>query len=350
MKLPFSHTGLTLLTLSLAACGGGGSGGSSTGFSPSYQMQDGSQQPVAVEVNSNVINFTGTLNDVNSALATAIEPTDAPSESAPSFSLRELIGKLHQDWRAAAHPMSAQVIGALVSDTSPCPSSGSMASSFDDRNSNGDWDVTEVGSVQFTNCTTLDGATVNGKIQDAFNAETTTSTTDTLTFTNFKISKGVYSSEVVSGSAVWTSTESGFPQNNTAYSSNNYRINDLTVKSTAPVNNVNVTRQFTLNEDLTLVQQSPDFSKVTITGSGSIVSNNANINGSVAFNITTPIIKSVSQPLAYGGAMTVTGSGGTGLYISYAVPDTGSATLQLKHDGQNVGTPKVVSVSTLLGF
>lgn len=348
MKLQFSSAGLTLITLSLAACGSGGGGGG--GSSASYQMTDGSQQPVAVEVNSNVINFTGTLNDVNDALATAIEPAASSSESAPSFSLRELIGTLHQDWRAAAHPMSAQAISVMVSDTSPCPSGGSISSSFDDRNSNGDWDVTEVGTVQFTNCTTPDGAIVNGKLQDAFNAETATTTTDTLTFTNFKISKGVYSSEVVSGSAVWTSTESGFPQNNTAYSSDNYRINNMTVKSTAPVNNVNVTRQFTLNEDLTLVQQSPDLSKVTITGSGSIVSNNANINGSVTFNITTPIIKSVSQPLAYGGAMTVSGSGGTVLYISYAVPDTGSATLLLNRDGQNVGTPKIVSVSTLLGF
>ncbi len=326
-------------TLLLAACGGGSSTTVSSN-GPSIDINSTNQQAVATEVNSNALQFTGSvLNDT-------LQGISIDSDAADHVNLRKLITTLRQQLHLRAHPVQAQAVASSVTENDNCDFGGTVTQVYSDNNNNNEWDASESGSVTFTNCIiSSDGVKISGSMQDDYLSQNLATAVDQLTFNNLIVSKGAIATNIALGSVISTNTLTGSVMNNSLQSSDNYLTKNLSVTVSQGAKN----ESFTLNEDLTFTQSSPDISKQTISGHGSIKSNNANINGQVTFDITTPIVVSVTQPITVSaGQMTVSGTGGTALYISFATPTTGTATLQVKKDGQNVGNPKEVPVATLL--
>lgn len=335
----FKASSLTC-ALWLAACGGGSSNSTVNSNGPTVDISSSNQQAVATEVNSNALQFTGSVLD------DTLQSISIDSTAVDHVNLRKLITTLRQQLHLQAHPVQAQAVASSITVTDNCDFGGTVTQVYNDNNNNNEWDASESGSVTFTNCTiSADGVKISGSMQDDYVSQNLATAVDQLTFNNLTVSKGVISTNIASGSVTSTNTLTGSVMSNSLQSSDNYLTKNLSVT----VSQGAKSESFTLNEDLTLTQSSPDISKQTISGHGSIKSNNANINGQVTFDITTPIIVSVAQPMTVtAGQMTISGSGGTALYISFATPTTGTATLQVKKDGQNVGNPKEVPVATLL--
>lgn len=342
----FSPKILSLATaLTFVGCGGGsGDNAFVSSNNPTTVISAANQQLVAAEVSSNALQFTGnTLGSIASAaLGVVVEPTN--TEVMPD--MRLIVVNLRQLMHNKAQPLAPQVVAAEVVTTENCFAGGTQKVSFEDKNANQDWGVNETGTVIFSNCIMqTGGVALNGSVKDEFLLDNATTTTDRFTFTNLKASLNGVSSELVSGVVTYTETITGSFQNSTLQSSDHYVTQALKVKVTQN----SFSENFTLDEDVTLSQSSPDLSKETITGSGSISSDNANINGSIKFNITTPIVVNSTTPVTTtSGQMTISGSGGTALYVTFAMPDTGSVTMQLTKDGANVGTQKTVPVATIL--
>ena len=334
-----------LIAITLAGCGGGSSDNTVvTSNNPTTAISAANQQLVAAEVSSNALHFTG--NTLGSIASAALGVAEQPANKDITPDMRLIVVNLRELMYNKAQPLTPQVVSAEVVNTENCFAGGTLKVSFDDRNSNTDWDVNETGTVVFSNCVMqTNGVALNGSVKDEYLLDNATTTTDRFTFTNLKASLNGIVSELVSGVATYTETITGSFQNSTLQSSDHFVTQALKVKVTQN----SVTENFTLDEDLTLSQSLPDLTKETITGSGSISSDNANINGSIKFNITTPIVVNSTTPVtASSGQMTISGSGGTALYVTFAMPDTGSVTMQLTKDGANVGTQKTVPVATIL--
>ncbi|PTQ90626.1 hypothetical protein [Agitococcus lubricus] len=336
-----------VLALSLAACGGGSDDSnpsSGTTQNLTTAISTANQSMVAAEVTSNALNFSrSTLGDISSATFAVAQD----NQGAETLNLRVLLTDIRQIMRDSAQATTPQVLAAAVSLDENCAISGKKNSSYDDKNGNQAWDVTESGTVTFTNCVMQSGGvTLNGAVKDEWLAESLTSTTDKFTFVNLKASLNSVSTELVSGVVSYTETTTGNLQNSTLQSTDRYVTTDLKVKATQNAK----TENFTLNEDISLSQSSPNLNLLTITGSGVISSDNQHINGSIKFDITTPIVMdTTANPVTVSaGQMTISGSGGTALYLSFATPSTGQVTLQLKKDGANVGAGQVIDVQTLL--
>lgn len=336
-----------VFALNLVACGGGSSDAVVIASNnPTTAISAANQQLVAAEVSANALKFTGnTLGSIaDAALSVATESANA--EAIPN--MRLIVVSLRDLMRNKAQPLTPQVVAAEVVTTDSCVAGGTMKTTFDDKNANTEWDVNETGTVSFSNCVMqTDGSVINGSVKDEFLLESPTMTTDRFTFTNFKVSFKSLTSELVSGTATYTKTTTGSLQNATLKSADHFVTQALKVKMT--VGSGGQSENFTLDEDVTFSQSSPNLTLQTITGTGSINSDNTNINGSVKFDITTPIVVTSSeQTTVSSGQMTISGSGGTALYLTFAMPDTGSVTMKLTKDGAPVGTQKTVSVTSIL--
>jgi hypothetical protein len=335
-----------VVAITIVGCGGGSSDNTVvTSNNPTTAISAANQQLVAAEVSANALKFTGnTLGSIaDAALSVATESANA--EVIPN--MRLIVVNLRDLMRNKAQPLTPQVVAVAVEMSENCFAGGTMKTSFDDKNANTEWDVNETGTVSFSNCVMQDGSVINGSVKDEFLLENPTTTTDRFSFTNFKVSFMSLTSELVSGTATYTKTTTASLQNATLKSADHFVTQALKVKMM--VGSGGQSESFILDEDVTFSQSSPNLTLQTITGTGSINSDNTNINGSVKFDITTPIEVTSSQPTtANAGQMTISGSGGTALYVTFAMPDTGSVTMQLTKDGTSVGTPKIVPVASIL--
>lgn len=346
-----SHFSPKILSLAVAftfvGCGGGSSDNTVVASNnPTTTISAANQQLVAAEVSANALRFTGnTLGGIASAaLGVAAQPTN--TDVAPD--MRLIVVNIRELMHNKAQPLTPQVVAADVVNTESCFAGGTIKVSFDDKNANTDWDVNETGTVVFSNCVMqTNGVVLNGSVKDEYLLENVTTTSDRFTFTNLKASYNGLASELVSGVVTYTETTTGSVQNATLTSSDHFVTQALKVKMS--VGGGTQSENFTLDEDITLTQSSPNLTQQTITGKGSISSDNTNINGSVKFDITVPIVMTSSQPItASAGQMTISGSGGSALYVTFAMPDTGSVTMQLTKDGTSVGAPKTVPIATIL--
>ena len=335
-----------VLGLSLVGCGGGDSSINSTSTTT---ITEANQTFVAAEVSTNALQFTGNL--VSSVALVAFGTDEKTPQTLASQNVRLVLADMPQVIRQNAQAVVPQALsdGIIVSVTGNqnCAGGGIKKTIFDDKNGNQQWDVYETGTATFFNCTLqVGGVTLNGVIYDEFLLENSTTTTDKLTFKNLKINNtnGTVV-ELASGIVVYSETITGNIQNLSLKSTDQFVTQNLTVKVTA----TNQLASFVLNEDVSFSQSAPNLNLKTISGNGVIDSDNVNFKGAVKFDITTPIVVSVTEPVSVSaGQMVITGSGDTVLYVSFATPNTSNATLQLKKDGVNVGNPKVVSASVLL--
>ena len=336
-----------LLTVSLVGCGGGDSSITST---PTTTITEENQTFVAAEVSTNALQFTGNL--LGSVALVAFGADEKAQQTLASQNVSLIVSDMPQIIRQNAQAVVPQALsdGIVVSITGNqnCAGGGTKKTVFDDKNGNQQWDVYETGTATLLNCTlqVIGGVTLNGVVNDEFLLDSLTTTTDKLTFKNLKISNSSAAAvELVSGTVVYSETITGNIQNLSLKSTDQFVTQNLTVKVTSP----NQLANFILNEDVSFSQSAPNLNLKAISGSGVIDSDNINFKGAVKFDITTPIVVSVTEPVSVSaGQMVITGSGGTVLYVSFATPNTNSATLQLKKDGVNVGNPKVVSASGLL--
>lgn len=316
------------LMLVLSACGGGSA---SAPFAPSVEVTAANQQAVAVEVNSNAVNFTGTLNDIVPAVAVV------SADAAPPFSLREVLRDLTHEAMTRATPEPDRPVAVVQSRQGGCPYGGTYAAALADSNGNGHADAGEAVSAQFNACAFTAGMPVNGGMQAVANAAGDI----TVTFNQLQVSESSYTTTVTSGAMTLSEPDPGITV------TEHFSLSNLAVTVAAQAG----TRHFILNEDLTLVVPVAGGSGVTsVSGSGNILSDNANLAGGVSFDIGSPILKNTARSSVQGGAMTISGSAATVLYLSFAVPDNQSVTLLLKKDGQSIAVPKVVSWSALSSF
>ena len=297
-----------IVTLTLAACGGGSSDSVTVGASgPTTAISAVNQEAVATEVSSNALQFTGSV--LNTVALMSAEAT--PVETVAGINMQAQIRTIRDYMHQQAQPTVAQAVGAVIESQENCDVSGTVKVSFDDKNGSKDWDVGESGTAVFSNCLfTSDGLTLNGAVQDEYIAQDKTTTTDKFTFSNLKASKDGLSSEL-GGSMSYS--ESVNLSGQTVQSTDRFVTQDLTVK----VSQNSRSENFTLNEDVSFAASSASPHQQTISGSGVITSNNSNINGSVKFDITTPIIvnNNVQPVTVTAGQMTISGryaSGGTG--------------------------------------
>jgi|GEM_PF-5376340 len=335
-----------VLGLSLVGCGGGDSSINST---PTTTITEANQTFIAAEVSTNALQFTGNL--LGSVALVAFGTDEKTPQTLASQNVRLIVSDIPQMIRQNAQAVVPQALsdGIVVSITGNqnCAGGGTKKTIFDDKNGNQQWDVYETGTATFFNCTlqVIGGVTLNGVVNDEFLLDSLTTTTDKLTFKNLKISNSSGAAvELVSGTVVYSETITGNIQNLSLKSTDQFVTQNLTVKVTA----TNQLASFILNEDVSFSQSAPNLNLKTISGNGVIDSDNINFKGAVKFDITTPIVVSVTEPVSVSaGQMVITGSGDTDtvLYVSFATPNTSSATLQLKKDGVNVGNPKVVSAS-----
>lgn len=337
-----------LLTVSLVGCGGSGDNIVVNSNSPTTTITETNQTFVAAEVSNNALQFTDNL--LGGVTLTVLAFDEQTPQTIANHNMRLIVADMRQIMRQDAQAVVPQTLadGIVISVTAnkSCASGGTKKTVFDDKNGNKQWDVNETGTVTFVNCTLqAGGVTLNGTVIDEFLLDSLSTTTDKFTFANLKASSGGMVSELVSGTVMYSETITGSIQNLSLKSTDQFVTQNLKVKVTQN----NKAANFILNEDVSFSQSAPNLNLKAMSGRGVIDSDNINIKGSVKFDITTPIVVSVTEPVnVSAGQMVITGSGGTVLYVSFATPNTNSATLQLKKDGVNVGIPKVVSASGLL--
>lgn len=325
-----------ILALGLAACGGGSDDSTSTTVKTSGAtgtITTDNQTVVATEVADNAFAFsTSTLSQTNVAVSVGT------TEAAPNMG--QFINQVVQDGITIVVQNPAT---ATLTPVTTCAGGGTATLTYDDKNANEQWDETESGSFVFANCVLTTGAVVNGKLDETYTriaANGEVGKQYSLVFTNLKMTKGTVSSELVSGSMGFTDKTSA------TTASKLYKTTELKVK----VSGSKVTENFSLNEDIAITNALSNTTVKTITGNGSIKTDNANINGSVTFKISDsePVVIDTVAKKANSGLMTISDSNGLVLYVSFAVPEAGSVTLQLKKDDANVGKSVVIPVSTLM--
>lgn len=334
-----------VLAVSLVGCGDSDSNVSSN--TPTITITEANQVLIAAEVGNNALQFSSNLlgSVAFVAFGTNATPQIISSQSVPVV-MADMRHVIRKDAQAVVPQALADGIVIGINEQNNCAGGGTKKTVFDDKNGNKQWDVYETGTATFITCTLqTGGVTLNGVVNDEFLLDSATTTKDKLTFKNLKINAGSGTVELVSGTTMYTETVTGSIQNVSLKSIDQFVSQNLKVKVTLN----NQVTSFILNEDVSFAQSAPNFNLKSISGSGVIDSDNNNFKGTVSFDITTPIVVSVTEPVSVSaGQMVITGSSGTVLHVSFATPNTNSATLQLKKDGVNVGNPKVVSASVLL--
>jgi hypothetical protein len=344
-RLLLKTTSLTCAVL-LAACGGGSDDNMAVvNTSTQATITADNQQSIAAEVSANALQFSSSaLASTNVAVASQI--TGSSANATPD--IRVLLTTLSAEFAATATPVAPQATAASVSTPlTACVGGGTATATYEDANNNTQWDNNESGNISFSACVVASGFTVNGQMARTYSkaiavGEGGNTTQNTkLTFTNLKMSINSISTELVSGKVDINSITTITSQ------TDNYKTTALKVQ----VKQNAKTANFTLEEEVGFVRSPLNAAMKTVTGTGKITSDNTNINGFIGFAISDfePIVMSSTEPVTVtSGQMVISGSGGTALYITFGMPNPQTATLQVKKDGQNVGTPKEVSVSALL--